>query len=229
MLVQEGSSRTLSIDLLLAAVLAFVAGGINSAGYIAFGYFSANMTGNVSLISDHLSLREPGIAIAFLAIVVLFVLGALCAALLIQYGKKRHLLNIYALTLLSEAVLIMAVGLAIWVIGDATSGIGVVGVLSFTMGIQNAASTTITDSRVRTTHLSGVATDIGVGLARLTSPTTDRPQTVERLKLHCTTVVSFLVGGVVGVYGFKVGGGAIFCVFSGILVVMCARYLRRSH
>ena len=105
MLVHEGDSRTSKIDLLLAAVLAFVAGGVNSAGFLAFGYFSANMTGNVSMISDHMSVREFSAALAFLMIVVMFVLGAFSASLFIEIGKQRRLANIYALTLLSEAAL----------------------------------------------------------------------------------------------------------------------------
>ncbi|MBY3102270.1 DUF1275 domain-containing protein [Rhizobium laguerreae] len=72
MLIKEGESRTLKTDILLASSLAFVAGGVNSAGYLGFGYFSANMTGNVSLISDHISAGDLYLGVAFLGIVAMF-------------------------------------------------------------------------------------------------------------------------------------------------------------
>lgn len=230
MLVHEGDSRTSKIDLLLAAVLAFVAGGVNSAGFLAFGYFSANMTGNVSMISDHMSVREFSAALAFLMIVVMFVLGAFSASLFIEIGKQRRLANIYALTLLSEAALLLAVGLYAGSAGPAANGITIAGLLSFTMGSQNAASTRISGSRVRTTHVSGIATDIGVGLALLIGgkAAPERPQIVRRLTLHAATVLFFLLGGVAGVLGYKAAGGSVFCAFSVILLALCARYIRRT-
>ncbi|MBB3146907.1 uncharacterized membrane protein YoaK (UPF0700 family) [Phyllobacterium trifolii] len=151
MLIQEGASRTTRIDLMLAAILSFVAGTVNSAGYFAFGYFSANMTGNVSLISDHISLGQFLVAAAFASIVVLFILGA---SLFIQLGKRNNWRRVYALTLFAEACLLLIVG-ALDIHGSGPLiGTMIVGILSFTMGIQNAASTRISTGRVRThTHL----------------------------------------------------------------------------
>lgn len=227
MLIHEGENRTSRIDLLLAAALSFVAGGVNSAGYLAYGYFSANMTGNVSLISDHISIQEFTVAIAFVTIVTMFILGAFSASLFIELGKRRRLSNIYALTLLSEAVFLMAVGIYTAKLGSSVNGVTIAGLLSFTMGLQNAASTRISGSRVRTTHVSGIATDIGVGLALMTGDARapDRPMVARRLVLHITTLLSFLLGGVAGFLGYKTTGGVTFCAFSFILFSLCARYL----
>ncbi|EJB05979.1 uncharacterized membrane protein YoaK (UPF0700 family) [Rhizobium sp. BK619] len=227
MLIKEGESRTLRKDILLASSLAFVAGGVNSAGYLGFGYFSANMTGNVSLISDHVSAGDLYLAAAFLGIVAMFVAGAFTAALFIQIGKRRRLTAIYALTLLAEAALLMGVGLYALRAGPSVSGIGTVGAISFAMGIQNAASTRISGSRVRTTHVSGIATDIGVGLAQVLEPSDAHAgrHTRDRLLLHSATVGSFLVGGTIGVLCYHVAGGAVFCAFSIVLLLVCVRYL----
>jgi uncharacterized membrane protein YoaK (UPF0700 family) len=227
MLVHEGDSRTSSIDLLLAVVLSFVAGGSNSAGYFAFGYFSANMTGNVSMVSDHISAWQVNLAFGFLEIVLMFILGAFVASLAIAFGKQRRISNIYALTLLLEVGLLMAAGLVTGLSDAKANGIAIVGLLSLTMGIQNAASTRISDGRVRTTHLSGLTTDIGVNLALLIghSGALEKAILKRRLKLHIATVVAFLLGGIVGVFGYKLGGGLVFCFFSLVLLSMCARYL----
>lgn len=229
MLIKEGDHRTSRIDLTLAAILSFVAGAVNSAGYFAFGYFSANMTGNVSLISDHISLGQVVIAAAFASIVVLFILGAFAASLFIQLGKHNNWQKVYALTLLAEACLLLIVG-ALDIHGSGpTRGTLIVGMLSFTMGIQNAASTRISTGRVRTTHVSGVATDIGVGLATLwRSHSPDaRNATIQRLKLHSATIASFLLGGIVGVASYRAVEGAVFWAASVPLFLLSAKYLKR--
>jgi uncharacterized membrane protein YoaK (UPF0700 family) len=227
MLIKEGESRTLKTDILLASSLAFVAGGVNSAGYLGFGYFSANMTGNVSLISDHISAGDIYLGLAFLGIVAMFMAGAFSASLFIQIGKRYRLRAIFALTLLAEAALLMGIGLYALIAGSSVSGLGTVGVISFSMGIQNAASTRISGSRVRTTHVSGVATDIGVGLAQLIEPSDAHAgrHTRDRLLLHSATVASFLVGGTAGVLCYQAAGGAVFCAFSVVLLFLCVRHL----
>ncbi len=48
MLIREGADRNDTIDLLLAGCLAGIAGALNTAAFYTVGFFSANMTGNVS-------------------------------------------------------------------------------------------------------------------------------------------------------------------------------------
>jgi len=227
MLIREGDTRTASIDILLAATLTLVAGAVNSAGFLAYGYFSANMTGNVSMLSDMLSVWHTNAALAFLVIIAMFILGAFIASLFIQAGKRRQLRNVYALTLAAEASLLLLIGVALGMRMFASSGILVVGLLSLAMGLQNAASTRISGSRVRTTHVSGIATDIGIGLAILAGadPAAGRPEIVQRLWLHLVTIVSFALGGILGVLGFQALGGGVFCLMALFLFGLSARYM----
>ncbi|WP_171902382.1 YoaK family protein [Sinorhizobium sp. RAC02] len=213
---------------MLASILAFVAGGVNSAGYMAYHYFSANMTGNVSLASELLAVFRFDAALAFLTVVVMFIVGAFLASFLIEVGKRQRRSNIYALTLIVEATLLILIGLAAALSTQPLNGVLVVGLLSLTMGIQNAASTRISGSRVRTTHVSGVATDLGVGLAMLlgVGAGAEKSAIVLRLKLHLATIVFFALGGVLGVLGHQQLGGVSFCVFAMPLIILSVRYLR---
>lgn len=68
-------------------------------GFLAYGYFSANMTGNVSFVSELLSDGQLRTAAAFLMIALMFVMGAFLASLFIQMGKRQRLKTVYALTL----------------------------------------------------------------------------------------------------------------------------------
>ena len=213
---------------MLASILALVAGGVNSAGFLAYNYFSANMTGNVSMASDLLAFSQLDLALGFLAIVAMFIFGAFTASVLIEIGKRQLRSNIYALTLIVEAALLILVGLTVALSTQPPNGVLVEGLLSLTMGIQNAASTRISGSRVRTSHVSGVATDLGVGLAMLlgVSSSADRLAIVQRLKLHLVTIVFFAFGGVLDVLGHQLLGGASFCVFATPLIILSVQYIR---
>lgn len=158
----------------------------------------------------------------------MFILGAFIASCLIEVGKRQLRRNIYALTLIVEAALLMLVGLFITLSARSPNGVLVVGLLSLTMGLQNAASTRISGSRVRTTHVSGVATDIGVGIAMLlgNNSSSDRLAIVLRLKLHLVTIVFFALGGVFGVLGYQHLGGLSFCALAMPLLLLSIRYLR---
>lgn len=228
MLIHEGDKRTPATDLMLASSLALVAGGVNSAGYMAYHYFSANMTGNISMASDLLAVGRFEGALAFLTVVVMFIFGAFVASVLIEIGKRRSRANIYALTLVVEAAILIAVGLRAALSPVPPNAVLMVGLLSMTMGIQNAASTRISGSRVRTTHVSGVATDLGVGLAMLIG----RGRSAEnaairlRLKLYSTTIVCFTIGGMLGVLGHEYLGGASFVALAAPLLLLSALYIK---
>ena len=69
--------------------------------------------------------------------------------------------------------------------------------------------------------------DIGVGLAQLIEPSDAHAgrHTRDRLLLHSATVASFLIGGTVSVLCYKAAGGAVFCAFSIVLLLLCVRHL----
>lgn len=228
MLIREGDSRTPRTDLMLASSLAFIAGGVNSAGFMAFRYFSANMTGNVAMASEFLAIGGVQAALAFLTVVGMFILGAFLASTLIEVGKQRGRNNIYALTLVLEAGVLILVGVSAGFSPVPPNALLMVGMLSLTMGIQNAASTRISASRVRTTHISGIATDLGVGLAALLGKGSGTEKTAVRLrlKLYLATIASFAIGGMLGVIGLQHFGGASFAVFALPLLLLSGVYIR---
>ncbi len=84
--------------------------------------------------------------------------------------------------------------------------------------MQNATVTQITNARVRTTHVTGMVTDIGIGLANLLErhPGVDR----DKLRLHLVTVAGFLGGGILGVVLFRVMGTALLVVAACVLAAL---------
>ncbi|MCU7368455.1 YoaK family protein [Pantoea sp. CS_6] len=205
MLISTETERTHIADSRLACTLAAVAGALNTAAFEIVGFFSANMTGNVSSLSDYLAKANVHQGIFFLLIVCMFIFGAMVSTLIINAGRRRQIRTIYAVNILLEGAALVALGITEAHYTLASSGALLILSLSFLMGLQNAVVTRISNARVRTTHVSGTSTDIGIELAMLfdvlrrkASPK-DAPLYVERLRLHTYTILSFLAGGIAGI------------------------------
>ena len=111
MLIHEGSTRTDQFDRRLAASLAAIAGALNAAAFHAVGFFSGNMTGNVSILSDRIASGQTVVALGFLAIIISFVFGAIVSSLLINAGRRQKMVGIYAYSIMLEAVLLALLGI----------------------------------------------------------------------------------------------------------------------
>jgi uncharacterized membrane protein YoaK (UPF0700 family) len=209
MLIRQGEARSSRADRSLAWSLAGIAGGVNAAGFYAAGLYSSHMTGTISTMADRLARGDMAAAMMAMAVVACFVAGAAVSALLINEGQRRQLPQIYALSVLAEAILLGCIDL--WLPEVLRGPMLVIG-LSFLIGLQNAIVTRISEARVRTTHVTGMITDIGIELGNVFGTMLHRASAasasanVEKLKLHVPTVLSFFGGGVLGVLGYKIAG-----------------------
>jgi uncharacterized membrane protein YoaK (UPF0700 family) len=164
MLIRRGGERDDSLDRKLAFALAAMAGGLNAAAFHEVGFFSANMTGNVSTLSSLLAMGQWAYGLGYFTIVLAFIAGAMVSTLLIGAGLRRGVITIYAHVILAQGVWLALLG-----IGRVTldTAVGVPLLIlgpAFLMGLQNAIVTHISEARVRTTHVSGTSTDIGIDL-----------------------------------------------------------------
>jgi uncharacterized membrane protein YoaK (UPF0700 family) len=207
-----GHRRTTEANRHLGFALAFVAGATNAGGFLAVHQYTSHMTGIVSSVADNLVLGSHELVLAALGAVVSFVLGAACTAVMVNYVRRARLYSEYALPLLVEALLLLGFG----VLGARLSGIGglfvpfTVMLLCFIMGLQNAVITKISHAEIRTTHMTGIVTDIGIELGKLFYWNADggrpRPKVLanrERLRTLSLLLLFFLVGGVAGAVGFR--------------------------
>ncbi|MHC9236894.1 YoaK family protein [Pseudooceanicola sp. 502str34] len=231
MLIHAGRDRPVTFDLQLAVWLSLAAGAVNAAGFRALGFFSANMTGNVSSMSEGLASGDLWLALWFFSLLLAFILGALISGLLIEEGQRRGVRGIYAYSILLEAALLILVALmeVFWP-SDRAVHLMLLG-LSAIMGLQNAATTRISDGRVRTSHVSGIATDIGLELAALLRPHGARRDpatraTASRLILHAATLGAFFGGGVIGAWGYALAGPLLFLGVAGLLLAVALPAVR---
>jgi uncharacterized membrane protein YoaK (UPF0700 family) len=224
--------RTLRVNRQLGAILAFIAGAVNAGGFLAVARYTSHVTGIVSGIADDLVLGHTGLAIAGTAMLGAFVLGAMSTALLTSWARRHGLQGEFALPLLVEAALLLVFGLLganlrafEQILVPAT-----VLLLCFVMGLQNAVITKISKAEIRTTHMTGVVTDLGIELGRLLYHNHDAHRDAvyrvranrEKLAIHAGILGLFLGGGVIGALAFRWLGFAATLPIAGLLLVMAA-------
>ncbi|MBL8525784.1 MAG: DUF1275 domain-containing protein [Betaproteobacteria bacterium] len=226
-----GHNRTSRGNRHLGFVLAFVAGAINAGGFLAVRQYTSHMTGIVSSMADSLVLGETTIVLSGLGGLISFLMGAASSAVMINYARRRHLQSEYALPLLYEAALLVCFGLLgarLAMIEGLFVPITVM-LLCYIMGLQNAVITKLSKMEIRTTHITGVVTDIGIELGKLfywnrrAGPA--QPGVManrERLRVLTTLVACFFTGGVLGALGFKYLGYASAALLSLVLVALAA-------
>ena len=213
-----GKHRSRLADIQLGIMLAFVAGAVNTAGFLGVGKYTSHMTGIVSSIATYIALNRYEAAFISFGFVLSFIGGAMVSTLVMRWGKARDKHSQFAIALLLEAVLLLAISMS-----SEDAIYTMVALLCFTMGLQNAIITKISNAEIRTTHVTGLATDIGIELGHyLTSFREIRynPAIQQyKLKLHGSLLLSFLGGGIVGAMLFEQFSFSAIIPFALLLVL----------
>ena len=198
-----GRQRSAQADRQLGFGLAFVAGAVNAGGFLAVQQYTSHMTGIVSAMADNLALGAFDLVLVGLGALISFLAGAVCSTVMVDLARQQKLNSEYALPLLLEALLLLGFG----VLGAALSQVRGLFVpltvmwLCFIMGLQNAVISKLSGAVIRTTHITGVVTDIGIELGKLLVH--PRQFNAAHLGTLSRLALSFFVGGVVGALGFK--------------------------
>jgi uncharacterized membrane protein YoaK (UPF0700 family) len=177
-----------------AWALAFVAGIVNVVGLLGFEHQAVtHLTGTTSLLAAALASFDGVAALHFAAIIGSFMAGTVLSGFLVQ-DSTLQLGRRYGVALLLESLLLcVAVPLL-----KRNSIFGIYSA-SCACGLQNAMVSTYSGAVVRTTHLSGMFTDLGIFLGHYLR---GLPVDARRLRLCFLIISGFLVGGIVGAAAF---------------------------
>ena len=210
-----GQHRTDGTNRLLGGLLAFNAGAINAGGFLLVSMYTSHMTGFASMLADNLVLGNMKLVLGALGALLAFTAGAALTAILVNWSRHNWLRSEVALPLLLEAVLLLIFGLMGATLSRQTPFAVPLTllVLAFTMGLQTALVSKISASQIRTTHMTGVITDLGIELGKLFywnrtgSPLESRVRANRiKLRLYATLLGMFISGGLVGALGFRYVG-----------------------
>ena len=208
-----GHHRTVTTNRVLGLLLAFNAGAVNAGGFLVVHMYTSHMTGFLSSLADNLVLGNMKLVLGAVGALWAFLSGAGTTAIMVNWARHHRLRGTYALPLLLEAVLLLLFGL----MGAITLGWRTpfavpltVLLLAYLMGLQNAVVTKMSSSQIRTTHMTGVVTDLGIEMGKMlywnrsgTTPDRHVHANRERLHLMAGLMGMFLMGGLVGAAGFK--------------------------
>ena len=196
--------------------MAFVAGAVNAGGFLAIARYTSHMSGIISAIGDDLALNNLISVLGGISLLLSFLFGAATTAIIVNWGHRRKIHSEFALPLLVEAILLLIFGLV-----GANLNLylpltvpAIALLLCFVMGLQNAIITKASKAEIRTTHMTGVITDIGIELGKLVYWNRSREDNDkgyvkanrEKLKTHLFIFGMFLIGGIIGAVSFKKAG-----------------------
>ncbi len=192
-------------------ILAFQAGAINVGGFLACHRFVSHITGFPTLLASELGAGDYDAAINIMLVPLFFVMGSMLSAIFVDRRIERKKEPLYALVFALICFLLMAVILVgkLGYFGEFGEPLKLkrdyilMAILCTACGIQNAVVTTASGYRVRTTHLTGIATDFGIGLVKMFTVRKDLLAFNNEFKINyyrLGTIVSFTVGGIAGSY-----------------------------
>jgi uncharacterized membrane protein YoaK (UPF0700 family) len=200
----SGTHRTPNHNLKLATLLGLTAGLVNAEGFLGFSVLTTNITGHAALLAEGIAQQNWANAQVIVLWMLLFLAGAFTSGLFLSlFGPNQR--YSYSIPIVIEIIILVFSALYGHKYDQSTmSKLIFAGSLLFAMGLQNALVTLVSGSVVRTTHLTGIFTDLGIELAQLVKASMkDRLLLLLKIKLKLFIICSFLSGAIAGAYLFK--------------------------
>ena len=219
--------------------LSFLAGNINAGGYLSCHRFVSHVTGFAT--SSGVAFWQQSFlrALGELSIPLFFLIGVMISGYLTEKRMAHKVEGArYAPVMNLVAVLLglVAIGGSLDFFGKFGDSILIkhdyflLAGLCMACGLQNAAITSASGYTIRTTHLTGLTTDLGLGLVRAElgqASATEKLQERRMNLFRLGTIASFVIGSFVAAYIFSRFEYQGF-FFSMALALYCAKSARRE-
>lgn len=194
----QGKKRTLKHNLQIATVLSFVAGLVNVCGFLALKKLTTNVTGHFALFVYDVSNLEFWKGTVYFLYIFSFFFGSFLSSLLIEINTAQKKLNVFFIPTILQSIIL--IGIAIFQRELLLNYVDITAcLLLFAMGMQNSYVTKISNAIVRTTHLTGLFTDLGIEISQLFFPRIHQKEKLkETIKLRVFIILFFFAGGIVG-------------------------------
>ncbi len=207
-------------------MLSAVAGCVNAVAVGSAYHAVTHMSGTVFAVSAELAHGSRDVAMRAAAVVVSFFVGATLSGALIRQ-QTLHAGRRYGVALIIEGVLLAGA----WVGVRANHVSGEV-LAAMACGLQNALATSYSGAILRTTHMTGIVTDLGIAIGHWLAR---EPMEWFRVRLHLVLLLGFTSGGAMGALGFSLLGAntllipavTVFC--AGLAYTIQRQLQRRAH
>ena len=195
----KGKTRTLKHNLRIASLLSFVAGIVNVGGFLAVKRLTTNVTGHFAFFVDEILKLNFWEGFIFFLYIFFFFLGSFVSNLLVEIISKKSDRLIYIIPTIIESIILSLLAVFGQFLISKNPDLLACSLL-FAMGLQNSLVTTISNATVRTTHLTGLFTDLGIEISQLFfyKQKNQKDKLHSSIKLRLTIISFFFMGGLLG-------------------------------
>lgn len=195
----RGKTRTLNHNKKIASLLSFVAGIVNVAGFLSVQKLTTNVTGHFAFFVDEVFKLHFTESFVYFLYIFFFFLGSFVSSLLVEIITRKNERLIYVIPTAIESVILFTIAFVGHKLIPNYANIIAFSLL-FAMGLQNSLVTRISDAVVRTTHLTGLFTDLGIELSQLFfyKAKAQKDRLISTIKLRLRIITFFFIGGVIG-------------------------------
>jgi len=223
MLRKSKAKRTLQNNLQLASTTALAAGMVNVASVIAFFAFSSNVTGHMAIFAEEIVKGHwHQVSIVFIWLFAFFFGAFISNFVIVSFNRLNSLLT-HSIPVILEMIVLGIIGFYghnYYLETLKETEYLVVGLL-FSMGLQNGLVATVSGGVVKTTHVTGLFTDLGMEVSMYLNPQFRTDQNlIDKLKLHIMIAAFYFIGGILGGYLFMSIGFKVFYVVCLVLLVV---------
>jgi uncharacterized membrane protein YoaK (UPF0700 family) len=223
MLRQSKSDRTLNENLLLASSTAVVSGITNVVGMVAFLAFTSNITGHVANLAKHIVEQNFAEIIVFLIWLFMFFAGAFLSSFIVRSLEDKSYYRAHSIPVIIEIIILLFVAIYGHHFYEETQTEReiVIAAILFSMGLQNSLVSIVSGGLIKSSHLTGLFTDLGGDISDWLHPKSKKTVVVrDKIFIRLTVLGFYFLGGIIGGYFFNLYEFAIFYFIPVILLTI---------
>ncbi|WP_119344206.1 YoaK family protein [Facilibium subflavum] len=195
-----------------AVLLPFNGGFINAATLVSFLHNSVGyVTGNIAYAGTYFAEHDILMFFRMMLLIFSFLIGAIISSLIVK-SEYYHRDYRYRVNLMLQLMLVIVAMILL-----RYHIMGCEYLLAGAMGVQNAMTTHYGSALIRTTHMTGTTTDLGVLIAHWIK---NNQVALWKIRLYLILILSFLVGAISGAVIFQAFSSNAFYVSISIYIIM---------
>ena len=200
----QGKYRSAKHNLQIASLLSFVAGIVNISGFEAVNRLTTNVTGHFAYMIDAVFKLNFWSSFMYFLSLFFFFLGSFVSSFLVEFVSRKNSKNTFIFPVIIQIIILFLIPFFGHHFIVDHPGIIACNLL-FAMGLQNSLVTKISNASIRTTHLTGLFTDLGIEISQLFfyHDLEKRARLIVSIKLRFTIILFFFMGGIFGGFFYQ--------------------------
>lgn len=223
MLRKYSNGRSLSDNIKLGILTAFSAGMVNIGSLLLFFSFSSNVTGHYAILASEIvkgNLYQIAVVFSW---IFLFFFGSFTSNLIVIHFNKKNAYFAHAVPLILEIICLLSVGIygQFFYKETLTETEILLALMLFAMGLQNGLTASISNFTVKTTHLTGTTTDLGILFSMFTKKEYRENEDLRgKARLLISIATSYIIGAVIAGFTYIYLGFKMFYAVSIVLIIV---------